>query len=275
MYSGTIITHGSGRLMGTHQKIDRVARKKLHRYLGEGQWFPRTREILRFEGLNGPDGIKRKSPAHDEPRHFINPDDPNDRHLIELIRGNQNNLIEALMSGNRERASFEAAWLAHAIVDGLTPAHHYPYEERLAEIRGNTKQLQDTIFRKVIMPGDTMRDKVANNWKYWKPTGLMTAHGLYEVGVAFATAPLRFKRVALSKHDIELLRAADDFEPFFMDAVQRVHQHKIYDRFLQRGWTESLARETKNFLLPEMIHAVLMAWYFCAYQAKVKRHGDS
>jgi hypothetical protein len=31
-----------------------------------------------------------------------------------------------------ERA-FQAAWLAHAVVDGLTPAHHYPYESEASK----------------------------------------------------------------------------------------------------------------------------------------------
>ncbi len=48
--------------------------------------------------------------------------------LIELIKEHYKNLVKELQANNSERISFEAAWLAHAIVDGLTPAHHYPYE---------------------------------------------------------------------------------------------------------------------------------------------------
>lgn len=264
------MTHGSGRIIGTHQKIDRVARRKLQQYLKDGAWFPRSGEILRFEGLNGPDGIKRKSPAHDEPRHFIRPDCPNDNHLIELIRGNEANLIKALHDGNRERASFEAAWLAHAITDGLTPAHHYPYEERLAEIRGDAGG-QDNIWKKFIMPGDTIRDKFMNNWEYWKPNGLMTSHGLYELGVAFVSAPQLFSEVRLTTADRKQVMERGGIANMYRDIVNRVYERRMYSYFLEHGWNEHLARETKNFLMPIIIHTVLLAWYYCAVKAV---HGD-
>ena len=32
-------------------------------------------------------------------------------------------------------AAFEAAWLAHAVTDGFTPAHHEPLEEQLEGLR--------------------------------------------------------------------------------------------------------------------------------------------
>lgn len=269
------MTHGSGRIMGTHQKIDRVARRKLQPYLKGGAWFPRSREILRFEGLNGPDGIKRKSPARDEPRHFIDPTDPNDVALVEMIHGNQENLIQALREGNRERAAFEAAWLAHAITDGLTPAHHYPYEERLAEIRGNAGQ-QDNIWKKFIMPGNTVKDKFLNNWEYWKPGGLMTSHGLYELGVAFVSAPQRFADVGINSLDRAHIMRVGGIANDYLKIVRSVYDHHMYSEFLEKGWNEHLARETKNYLMPVIIHTVLSAWYYCAIAAaSPARGGDS
>lgn len=267
MYSGMTISRGSGRLIGTHQKIDRVARRRLQPYLVNGAWFPRSREILRFEGLNGPDGIKRKSPAKDEPAHFIRPDIPSDRHLLTLIEGHQNNLVQALRDNNRERAAFEAAWMAHAMVDGLTPAHHYPYEERLAEIRGEDASTRDTIMKKFIMPGATMHDKFVNNWEYWKPNGLMTAHGLFELGVAFIAAPIRFNDVKLTPADRDRLHRVNTIVDIYYDKVQDIYSHHMYTRFLNEGWTSQLALETKSYLMPEIIHMVLMGWYLCVIKA--------
>lgn len=264
------MTKGSGRLIGTHQKIDRVSRRKIQQYLTGEAWFPKSKEILKFEGLNGPDGIKRKSPAHDEPAHFINPADPNDTHLLNLIKGNENNLIAALRAGNRERASFESAWLAHAITDGLTPAHHYPYEERLAEIRGEDMSTRDSVMKKFIMPGDTIKDKFVNNWEYWKPNGLMTAHGLFELGVALVAAPLRFGDVKLTPDDRARVERDGTIIPFYYETVKRVYNHHMYSEFLENSWTPALAREAKNYLMPEIIHTVLLAWYLCVWQANKK-----
>jgi len=55
MYSGMTFTRFSGRLMGAHQKIDRVARRHLTLLLGVDEFFPSTSQILHSEGTNGPD----------------------------------------------------------------------------------------------------------------------------------------------------------------------------------------------------------------------------
>src|SRR5690606_10212914 len=135
MYSGTTLRNKSGRVMGVHQRIDRLARRGLMTLLPKRSYFPTAREILHFEGLNGPDGIKRKSPGQDEPWHYLDPADLEDNGLRTMIADHMYNLTVALTNDNRQRAAFEAAWLAHAITDGLTPAHHYPLEEKLEELR--------------------------------------------------------------------------------------------------------------------------------------------
>src|SRR4051812_35123169 len=134
MYSGSTLTNFSGLIMGAHQKIDRIARNHLER-LAPASSFPRKKTILHFEGNNGPDGIKRKSPAKNEPWHYIQPFDSEDKGLIKIIEDHYASLVSALKKGDDVGAAFEAAWLSHAIVDGLTPAHHYPYEEKLVELR--------------------------------------------------------------------------------------------------------------------------------------------
>ena len=269
MYSGTTIRRGSGKLMGTHQKIDRVARRKLQVYIPKGIHFPKSREIVRFEGLDGPDGIKKKSPAKDEPWHYIDPTNPNDRQIIDLIQGHENNLIAALKENKRERAAFEAAWLAHAITDGLTPAHHYPYEERLAELRGGEDlATRTTLAKKVIMPGKNMREKLVNNWEYWNAKdGLLTAHGFFEFGVATLTAALRFPEVGLTRYDRNKIKKSEGIAALYPGIVNKIYKMKMYDEFLKTSWTTKLARSVKNQLMPEIIHTVLLSWYYCTWKA--------
>lgn len=96
MYSGTSLTPLSGRVMGTHQKIDRVCRLHLKNLLENDQDFPGIKAILQFEGYNGPDSIKRKSPARDEPWHFYSPFNDDDSKLIELINQHYNQLVKDL-----------------------------------------------------------------------------------------------------------------------------------------------------------------------------------
>ena len=85
----------SGKLIGTHQKLDKVARRELTKIMPRGTKFPTAKEILRFEGTRGPDGLKRKSPGVDEPMHFIIPDH-DDGKLIKIILDHQYNLKKAL-----------------------------------------------------------------------------------------------------------------------------------------------------------------------------------
>src|SRR5580704_9751779 len=100
MYSGTTFTRYSGRILGAHQKVDRVARKHLGTLLKNDKLFPSEKQILLFEGKNGPDAIKRKSPARDEPWHYYSPFNEDDSRLIELIRDHYNNLVSELKSKN-------------------------------------------------------------------------------------------------------------------------------------------------------------------------------
>ena len=99
---------------GAHQKIDRVARKRLQELVPGDTRFPVTKDILHFEGVNGPDAIKRKTPAQDEPWHYYDPTDPTDDKILIIIKNHYKQLVQALRSNNQPRAAFEAAWLAHA-----------------------------------------------------------------------------------------------------------------------------------------------------------------
>ncbi len=99
MYSGTTLTKRSGRIIGVHQKIDRLAHRNLL-ILDPEIKFPAIKTILHFEGLNGPDAIKRKSPSKDEPWHFISPYDLDDNQLIELISHHYHELVIGLKKFN-------------------------------------------------------------------------------------------------------------------------------------------------------------------------------
>src|ERR1700712_3683222 len=110
MYAGSTLTPFSGYLLGAHQKIDKIARRYLWE-LSPHVEFPSLKQILHFEGHNGPDAIKRKSPAKDEPWHFFQPFDATDTQLLCLIEHHYDRLVQALRACDMIRASFEAAWL--------------------------------------------------------------------------------------------------------------------------------------------------------------------
>lgn len=268
MYSGTTLTKFSGRILGTHQKIDRVARNRLADLLGPNSFFPPIKSILHFEGVNGPDAIKRKSPAKDEPHHFFDPSDESDTKILEVIESHYKRLVLELKNRNQERAAFEAAWLAHALVDGLTPAHHYPYEQKMSELRGGKGfDSRTTIKEKWLMPGFSKREQVKNNWKAWGPKGLMMAHSMFELGVATIIMPLTFSEVEAKPSDIETIRRLG-ISQWFRRTAQDLEKLNMYENYIEKGWTPKLAWQVRHKLGPTLIEAVIVAWHQAALEAE-------
>lgn len=262
----------SGRLIGAHQKIDRLARSNLERLAPDSR-FPDTRSILHFEGRHGPDAIKRKSPAKDEPWHYLQPFDSKDTQLIKLIERHYNQLVKALKEKDDVRASFEAAWLAHAVVDGLTPAHHYPYEEKVVELGGRGLESRTTIWQKAVFPGDSFPIRVRNNWKFWGPKGLFTTHFTFEWGVAALIAPLKStgRRLKLTSDKIEQFEA-QSLPEWFRKTAQEVARLELYDAFYKSGWTIGLARRVRNQLTPMLVQSVELVWYGALVEAGRENH---
>lgn len=268
MYSGTTLTKMSGRVMGAHQKIDRIARRHLTLLTNTETFFPSIKNILHFEGKNGPDGIKRKSPARDEPWHYFDPFDNDDSQLIELINEHHKLLIKQLKAKNRERSAFEAAWLAHAIVDGLTPAHHYPYEKKLTELRGGEGiESRTTIKDKLVIPGHTRSEKVKNNWKMWGPKGLISTHGMFEFGIASIIKPLAFGDAIPSKEEIKKMQELGMVE-WFRRTAREIAVLDMYNRYYKRGWSTKLTVDVRQKLIPSITKTVTLAWYSALQEAR-------
>ena len=278
MYATLDIVKGSkhsGKLIGVHQKLDKAARLLLTQRLGrDARNFPSIEKILYFEGTRGPDGLKTKSPGVDEPEHFIQPGN-DDGVLIGYILDHQYNLAQALINHNHERAAFEAAWMAHAITDGLTPAHHYPFREVVDEL------MTDKDYKKIfgheikgIMRGDSIAQAARNNWLYWGVGGVMTKHIAYEYGVAYVIAPIGLKRLLprdLKQSDFEEI----DIKKEFYATLERVHSYRMYDLFLEDGWNTRLVRETREILIPEIIRMIALGWASSLQQAnKAKKKGS-
>ena len=254
--------------MGAHQKLDRVARKALEE-LVPGADFPTIKEILHFEGRNGPDGIKIKSPAKDEPWHYYDPYDGQDTRLIDMVVKHGQNLAQAIKTGNREKAAFEAAWQAHALADGLTPAHHFPLAEHLEEMRGEGLETRTTTKDKLVVrsEGDSAAEMLAKNWRYWGAKGLMTTHGTYEWGVATTIAPLRLKSGYPTAEDCAQVLEVG-IAAIFKQAARDIADLNMYERFSRKGWTRSLAHQTRQALAPTIVKVITLGWYEAVIRAQ-------
>lgn len=268
MYSGTTLK-GSRHFdawFGAHQKIDRTARRHLSLVMTDAH-FPARKDILRFEGLDGPDGIKRKTPAKDEPWHYIDPSNDEDTKLLEIISDHYDQLVVALREQNNARASFEAAWLAHAVVDGLTPAHHYPYEEELVRLRGGAGiETRTTPKEKLVMPGDTLPKRLSNNWQMWGDKGLLATHIAFEIGVAVMLMPLRLKNAMPTPEQLRHVSSMG-VQELFIERAKQVNDLGMYELFYKSGWTPRLAQVVRRKLAPIIVNTVTLIWYSAAIEA--------
>lgn len=269
MYSGTTFHGKSGHVVGVHQRIDRLARRNVKQILGEFARFPTSAEILHFEGNRGPDALKRKNPGTDEPWHFVDPDNPDDRTLESMVEDHIANLAQALRGENHERAAFEAAWLSHAIVDGLTPAHQYPLADKIEELWGTPHDQRDSIRAKNLIIGDGYRDSIRKNWEYWGAKGVFSTHVLYELGVASSMASHRFRSASPSDNEITEVDKKG-YLPRFRRDVQRVYDLNHYETFWKHGWTHELALATRRELIPVIVVSVSLAWLYAYKLAQDK-----
>ncbi len=273
MYSGTTLRQlrTLDTWFGAHQKIDRLARSELAEVSGaKATKFPVIKHILRFEGADGPDAIKRKTPAQDEPWHYYDPYDTSDVQLLDIIDAHIEQLSAALREDNDDKASFEAAWLAHAVVDGLTPAHHYPYEKELIKLRGGEGvETRTSAKEKIVMPGDTVRKKMRNNWAMWGDRGLLATHIAFEIGVALVILPLR--RSGLPK--LTLTKAVRQQAPrdYFAAQALRVAELQLYEDFYKSAWTPRLAKQVRRELIPIIVETVAVVWYMALQKAETSK----
>lgn len=269
MNSGTVLTQFKyfDAWFGAHQKIDRVARRNLAELIKRSDSFPTNKAIRKFEGVNGPDGIKVKALTDQEPWHFYDPFDPSDKKILNIIEDHFQELVQALRTHNKVRSSFEAAWLAHAVVDGLTPAHHYPYKEELKKLHGGESKESKSIKLKLVIPGETLSKRVHNNWKMWGDKGLVASHLAFEMGIAAMIIPLRFQSSYPSADDIKELQSKGFIELFRQRATQIAGMH-MYEAFCKSGWTPKLAKQVRRELMPPIINAVTLTWYAAVLKAE-------
>lgn len=266
MWSGTTLHKRSGNLLGAHQKFDRTAAKFVKQSRPE-HYFPRGKDILLFEGNNGPDAIKRKSPGRDEPWHYWDPTDDSDTKLLKIIKNHYEGLVKALKKMDHEKSAFEAAWLAHAIVDGMTPAHHYPYEKKLIELRGGeANETRNTFRKKLMIKGDTRRQTISKTWKLWGAKGLMLSHHLFEAGVSTNSQILKLKTAAPS--DADVLHAKNlGLDSYLKEKVMDIYNLNMYERFLRAGWSPNLIKDVRAKLAPIITHTVAVIWIMALDEA--------
>jgi len=277
VYAGFYLGTRSATWLGTHQKFNRSAYRALRQHFNhhlnrveaakEFSKFPTLKNIQHFEGEFGPDSIKSKTPGQNEPWHYLDPFNGSDTQLIELIENHIENLAIALRKRDEEKAAFEASWLAHAVVDGLTPAHHYPYEEELEQIRGEGKETRNSKKKKMFIKGSGMRDTLWRNWLVIGARGVLTTHLMFEMNITAALITHRIRGGSPSDVELEVAHK-QGYAKFFRMYAQQIARLNMYGAFIDHGWSRTLHKKVRHHLAPAITRAVALAWLTAIEKSK-------
>lgn len=264
MYSGFISSRRTVAAIGIHQRFDMAAYRAIKPYLADGS-FPSLKSLMHFEGINGPDGLKVKSPGRHEPSHLYNPL-TDIGPLPDHIDSHYRKLVPALKEGDMVRAAFEASWMAHYICDGLTPAHHYPLEEKIAEFSSKTPNPNGSFFKhRVIDEHDNPVSAVRKGWAIWGGKGLLSTHFNFEMGIAMALLAQRIE-IKLDHAKLVHARHIGPIE-FFKEESLEIAKLDMYEKFYQTGWTSEIARFVKKRLAPDTAQAIAIIWLLAYLEA--------
>jgi hypothetical protein len=232
--------------------------------------LPSTRQIIHFEGKNGPDGLAGKHGAIDAPNDFINPKNLNSP-LLRDIKNYIHNAHVALKRKDEVRLSFELAWLSHIVIDGITPAHHQPLKEQLKAIDPRTEEEVNSRFKRIIYTSSDPVEALVNNWKRLGPRGIGTNHVTFETGIDFLVMPLtpRFLASKATLTSAELKKAkSGHFLDIYKKSILKIDSLHMFERYEQSSWTTDLATDIREVLIPEAVRMVVLAWLAAVYKGK-------
>jgi hypothetical protein len=257
MYSGFVTQTKVIKHAGIHQRFDMAAYRMVKPYLPKA--FPAVKDIIHFEGYYGPDGLKVKSPGMNELSHLYDPATDSGEVPMHIIN-HYDRLVECLKAGDEVRAAFEASWMAHFIADGMTPAHHWPLEEKLYEARESA--LQASLDAKDFA---RLMGQARKHWALWGSKGHYSTHFNFEMGVAFALiiVPIR------PTFDEAVLAHARKLGPveYFKERARDVAALQLYEQFYKEGWNNTIATAIKNEVAPETAATIGYIWLLAVLEA--------
>jgi hypothetical protein len=268
VYAGFITSKRVVARVGIHQRLDASAFKMIAPYLPHGE-FPSLKDIWHFEGYNGPDGLnvkaqgglknlKLRKEGDVKPSHFYDPIDDSGE-VPDLIKNHYDALVKSLKQGDTIRAAFDASWMAHYVGDGLTPAHQWPFEDKIAE--ATEKATSD------LENGDTTKFTafMKKNWAIWGAKGHMTTHMNFEFGIAIALLIFPIKP-EFTDQELALANRLGPVE-YFKNEAREISALNLYDRFYKDGWNADIANVVKNKLAPQAARAIGMIWLLALLEA--------
>ncbi len=261
------------RLISTHQKIDKLAYAILKEYCGNTSVL-NLKDILHYEGSKGPDAPRLYATESSTPWHYYDPSGTVPQlPFLDILKDHYTELIKQLKLRDVHQSCFEAAWLAHALVDGLTPPHHFPVEAELEALHGASVDQREKISSHLLVKGPSKIQSFSRSWRLTGPKGMLTQHTYFEANAGLAAVRIRAQDIAVNDDLLKRL-SPDALIEIFEKYAHEVDSLDLFKRFVKRGWSLKLTRLTRKELIPKMVKLVLIAWYGALLEAGVIQSGE-
>lgn len=244
MNSGSITYLTKGKFfnsIGSHQKFDKSAFRCLQPLINTS-YFPSKSQILSFEGMGGPDGLKFKGKYTAD--HLWDPINKIGN-LPLWIEIHYHNLVKALKKQDTIKAAFEAGFMAHYLTDSLTPAHH--------------------VSTKLIAAEYENASKARKGWLYFGHKGIVSTHVMFETGVS-STVALNRLTVKFDKDLYSRIQKLG-IKSVVEDESLRIAKLNLYEQYLKKGWSASLAKTVKTVVVKRIPQLIAAAWLAAYVQA--------
>ncbi|MBP6005741.1 hypothetical protein KA531_02470 [Candidatus Saccharibacteria bacterium] len=256
MNSGHIsfITKGKINSTGIHQKMDKIAYQVMTKYanqeLGAGQYFfPELRDVIYFEGYNGPDGLKVKKGSKKYDKHHLWEPKTGQGYLMEWIEHHYHSLVATLNNQDTIDSGFEASWLAHYLGDIVTPAHHYS---------------KDLLYTEGKLANQKFGVKLKEQYRVTKN---FTDHIIFESGIASSLVMKRFNHIEFSQ---EILKSLENIgvTATINNLALSIQDQGLYEQYLKKGWSPKLYQLIREQVVDQGIQLISAIWYFALLESR-------
>lgn len=257
MFSGLLSTKHTLNAFGTHQRITKNAYLALLKIKPNLVYVPTLEEVLHYEGHLGPDQLWLESAYHGD-EHKFHPL-TGEGGCMQCIKKSFAELVKSYCKKEQNHAeiSKNLAHLAHYIADVYCPPHIEVVEHK-KETRRLSKK--DLFMRSIlIFVHKKTRKKYEQIYK----------EILFETRLVWQTVFRKMKLASINEEDVLGIDViANDIEAYLTAKICETYNKELFKRYVKEGWTKEIAREVRDFILPEAASTIAITWLAAIHTAE-------
>ena len=206
--------------------------------------FIKLKDIYKYDGGYGPDRLWCQGERSTSEAYF-NPENGEGGALKQVAEHYRRTVVRA----TRNLAwGKDFTWMSHFVVDALSPAHHFGKKRKT---RKKYRDWEDPYFNYI-----TQMKSFKNKHTFFE--------GLTNFWQVFS------KREKVQFEKLEQVNG-DNIEIFMLNMIYKVREMKLYEEYVEKGWSRSLWRRIKTKLIPQIVYALAVVWWSLFEEVEAKR----